>query len=99
MDEHNSQLQATVTRLRRRKAEPRSALNVANDRRPHYCASLPHYLTISEAASLLRISEKALYCKVERAQLPGAVRLGPRALRVHTETLLDWLHQQGASSR
>jgi excisionase family DNA binding protein len=54
-------------------------------------------LTPHEAASLLRTSRKAIYTMVERAAIPGAVRIGRRLL-FQRETLLDWLRQKSASS-
>jgi excisionase family DNA binding protein len=58
---------------------------------------LPLYLKPEEAADLLRTSRKAIYVKVERRQLPGVVRIGKRLL-IRTESLLQWLDQQGAPS-
>lgn len=37
-------------------------------------------LTVDEAAELLRTSKKAVYTLVERAALPGVVRVGRRLL-------------------
>jgi hypothetical protein len=42
-------------------------------------------------------TKKAIYVMIERRQLPGVTRLGKRIL-IRTEHLLDWLHQQCASS-
>jgi excisionase family DNA binding protein len=58
---------------------------------------LPMFLTVSEAACLLRTTAKAIYTKIERHQLAGVVRDGRRVL-VRSETLLQSLHQQGALS-
>ncbi len=58
---------------------------------------LPIYLTADEAAALLRTSRKAIYAKIERRQLPGVSRIGKRVL-IRTQTLLEWIDQQGASS-
>ena len=59
--------------------------------------NLPIYLTPDEAADVLRTTRKAIYNRIERRQLPGVKRLGKRIL-VRTETLLNWLDQQSASS-
>lgn len=58
---------------------------------------LPIYLTPDEAAMVLRTTRKAIYVKIERQQLPGVARIGKRLL-IRTESLLQWLDQQGASS-
>jgi excisionase family DNA binding protein len=55
------------------------------------------YLKPEEAAALLRTSRKAIYVKIERRQLPGVTRIGKRLL-IRTESLLQWLDQQGAPS-
>jgi excisionase family DNA binding protein len=59
---------------------------------------LPIFLTPEDAASVLRTTRKAIYAMVERKQLPGVSRIGRRLL-IRTVTLLDWVHQQGASSQ
>jgi excisionase family DNA binding protein len=58
---------------------------------------LPTFLTADETATLLRTSRKAIYVMVERRQLPGVTRIGRRLL-VRSESLLDWLNQECASS-
>jgi excisionase family DNA binding protein len=58
---------------------------------------MPVLLTPTEVAALLRTSRKAIYAMVERAQLPGVVRIGRRVL-VREDTLLDWLGQKRAPS-
>jgi excisionase family DNA binding protein len=40
----------------------------------------PVLLTPIEVADLLRTSRKAIYTMIERAQLPGIVRIGRRVL-------------------
>jgi excisionase family DNA binding protein len=57
----------------------------------------PMLLTPTEVAVLLRTSRKAIYTMVERAQLPGVVRIGRRVL-VREDTLLDWLRQKSTPS-
>lgn len=58
---------------------------------------LPIYLTPEETAALLRTTKKAIYVMIERGQLPGVSRRGRRLL-VRSQTLVDWLDQQCASS-
>ena len=58
---------------------------------------LPLYLKPEEAANLLRTSRKAIYVMAERRQLPGVTRVRKRLL-IRTESLLQWLDQQGAPS-
>jgi excisionase family DNA binding protein len=54
-------------------------------------------LTPSEVGALLRTSKKAIYAMVERAQLPGIVRIGRRVL-IREDALLDWLGQKSTPS-
>ena len=58
---------------------------------------LPLYLKPEEAAALLRTTRKAIYVMAERSQLPGVTRVRKRLL-IRTESLLQWLDQQGAPS-
>jgi len=58
---------------------------------------LPPLLTPDEAARLLRTTRKAVYAMAERGQLPGVTRLRRRLL-VRSDYLLEWLHQNCASS-
>ena len=57
----------------------------------------PVLLTPPEVAELLRTSRKAIYAMIERAQLPGIVRIGRRVL-VREDALLDWLRQKSTPS-
>ena len=57
----------------------------------------PNLLTPMEVADVLRTTKKAIYAMVERAQLPGVVRIGRRVL-VREEALLDWLRQKSTPS-
>ncbi len=41
---------------------------------------LAMFYTVKETARLLRTTEKAVYLKVERGQLPGVTRIGRRVL-------------------
>ena len=59
--------------------------------------ALPIYLTVDEAADLLRTTRKAIYVRIERRQLPGVKRIGRRVL-IRSESLLQWIDQQGAPS-
>jgi len=58
---------------------------------------LPLFLTVDEAAELLRTTRRAIYAMVERRQLPGVVRLRRRVL-FRLDVLLDWLDQKRAPS-
>lgn len=55
--------------------------------------SLPLLLTPREAASVLRVTPKALYAMIDRDQLPGVIRMG-RRLRIDTRVLLHWLDRK-----
>jgi excisionase family DNA binding protein len=57
----------------------------------------PVLLTPREVAELLRTTRKAIYSMIERAQLPGVVRIGRRVL-IRQEALLDWLRQKSTPS-
>ena len=57
----------------------------------------PVLLTPCEVAELLRTTKKAIYSMIERAQLPGVVRIGRRVL-IRQEALLDWLRQKSTPS-
>lgn len=46
----------------------------------------PELLTVDEAAVLLRKSVKAVYCMIEREQVPGVVRIG-RKVRIRRDDL------------
>ena len=57
----------------------------------------PTLLTPTEVAVLLRTSRKAIYTMIERAQLPGIVRIGRRVL-IRQDALLDFLDHNSAPS-
>jgi excisionase family DNA binding protein len=42
----------------------------------------PVFLTVREAAELLRTSEKAIFCAISRGRLAGVTRVGRRVLVV-----------------
>jgi excisionase family DNA binding protein len=54
---------------------------------------LPVLLTVADVARLLCKSPKAVYTMVERGQLPGVFRPGPRQLRFRRDELLHWIRQ------
>lgn len=55
-------------------------------------------LTIPEAASVLSISPETAYRWAREGRLPGAIRLGPSAVRVRTDVLLALvLGERGAA--
>ena len=60
-------------------------------------ARMPLLLTSQEVANLLRTTRTAVYAMVERAQLPGVIRIGRRLL-FRSADLLDWLDQNRAPS-
>jgi excisionase family DNA binding protein len=57
----------------------------------------PNLLTPVEVAELLRTSKKAIYSMIERAQLPGVVRIGRRVL-IQEDALVHWLRQKSTPS-
>jgi excisionase family DNA binding protein len=57
----------------------------------------PSLLLVSEVATLLRTSPKAVYAMIERGLLPGVVRIGRRVL-IRRDDLLHWLGQKSAPS-
>ncbi|MFB1484199.1 helix-turn-helix domain-containing protein [Corallococcus sp. RDP092CA] len=52
-------------------------------------AAAPEFLTVEEAAALLRVNRKTLYEAIRLGQVPGIARLG-RVLRIHRDALLAW---------
>ncbi len=56
------------------------------------------FLTIPEAARLLRVAERTVYTLARRGDLPGAVKVGNQ-WRIDRETLMDWVRRQGQESR
>ncbi|NPC50965.1 DNA-binding protein [Corallococcus sp. AB032C] len=64
-------------------SEPSHALNAA-----------PDFLTVDEAAELLRVNRKTLYEAIRLGQVPGVVRLG-RCVRLSRATMLSCSPGQG----
>jgi excisionase family DNA binding protein len=81
-----------LSRLPMRRAGPSQ-----NAARPSADAAAPVLLTVDETAALLRTSRKAIYAMVERARLPGVVRIGRRVLFRRVE-LIQWLDRLGTPS-
>ncbi|MBA2690918.1 MAG: helix-turn-helix domain-containing protein [Rubrobacter sp.] len=51
----------------------------------------PRFLTVPEAAHLLRINRGKAYSMAADGSLPGVVRIGPKSIRVDRERLLEGL--------
>lgn len=49
---------------------------------------LPEFLTVDEAAILLRVNRKTLYESIRLGQVPGVMRVG-KALRIRRAALLE----------
>ena len=47
----------------------------------------PEFLTVDEAADLLRVNRKTLYESIRLGQLPGVVRVG-KSLRIHRASMV-----------
>ena len=56
---------------------------------PLAASTSPAFLTVEEAAELLRVNRKTLYEAIRLEQVPGVAQLG-RILRIHRDTLLTW---------
>lgn len=52
----------------------------------------PEVLTADEAATLLRVSRKAVYAAASRGEIPGAFRVG-RSIRFSRTALVAWMRQ------
>jgi excisionase family DNA binding protein len=66
---------------------PEQQGQVVETEQPH--DSLPFFVTVEEAAELLRLDRKTVYAMIKRGELPGARRFG-RTYRIHLPTLLEW---------
>ncbi|QSQ11910.1 helix-turn-helix domain-containing protein [Myxococcus landrumensis] len=56
---------------------------------PYSSLGGPDFLTVEEAAVLLRVNRKTLYEAIRLGQVPGVMRLG-RVLRIRRSTLVEW---------
>ena len=59
--------------------------------------ALPVFLTVKEAAQLLRTTEKGIYARIARRELPGVKRL-QRTVLIRTSELLDSLDRNSTPS-
>ncbi len=50
----------------------------------------PEFLTVEEAAALLRVNRKTLYESVKRGLVPGVLHVG-RSIRIRRSVLLKWM--------
>ncbi|NTX15502.1 helix-turn-helix domain-containing protein [Myxococcus sp. CA056] len=57
----------------------------------------PTFLTVDEAAALLRVNRKTLYEAIRLGQVPGVVRIG-KALRIRRDALVTWPSGKGRDS-
>ncbi|SEN36674.1 DNA binding domain-containing protein, excisionase family [Stigmatella aurantiaca] len=55
---------------------------------PEEGAQVPEFLTVDEAAALLRVNRKTLYESIRLEQVPGVVRIG-KSLRIRRAALLE----------
>ena len=60
--------------------------------------SVPRFLTIQEAAELLRINKNTAYEWALRGRLPGAFRLSGSSWRVCRERLLRYIRENSVTS-
>ncbi|MFY2558385.1 helix-turn-helix domain-containing protein [Corallococcus terminator] len=56
---------------------------------PSQGAHGPEFLTVKEAAALLRVNRKTLYEAIRLGQVPGVARIG-KALRIRRRALVEW---------
>jgi excisionase family DNA binding protein len=47
------------------------------------------FLTVDEAATLLRVNRKTLYESIRRGEVPGTIHVG-RSVRLRRSVLLSW---------
>jgi excisionase family DNA binding protein len=57
----------------------------------------PLFLTVAEAAELLRVNRKTLYEAIRLGQVPGVARLG-KTLRIRRAALVEWTASKGRDS-
>jgi excisionase family DNA binding protein len=60
-------------------------------------ATAPEFLTVDEAAALMRVNRKTLYESIRLGQVPGVIRIG-KALRIRRDALLEWSASKGRDS-
>ncbi|WP_141618476.1 helix-turn-helix domain-containing protein [Myxococcus sp. AB036A] len=58
---------------------------------------VPDFLTVEEAAALLRVNRKTLYESIRLGQLPGVVRIG-KAVRIRRAALVECPTGKGRDS-
>jgi excisionase family DNA binding protein len=64
---------------------------------PLAAGNVPEFLTVEEAAELLRVNRKTLYEAIRLEQVPGVLRVG-KALRIRRTALLEWTAGKGRDS-
>ncbi|WP_071902526.1 helix-turn-helix domain-containing protein [Cystobacter ferrugineus] len=52
-------------------------------------SNAPEFLTVDEAANLLRVNRKTLYESIRRGEVPGTIHVG-RSVRLRRSVLLSW---------
>ena len=57
----------------------------------------PAFLTVEEAAEILRVNRKTLYEAIRLEQVPGVARIG-KTLRIRRAALLEWTAGKGRDS-
>jgi excisionase family DNA binding protein len=57
----------------------------------------PLFLTVEEAAELLRVNRKTLYEAIRLDQVPGVARIG-KTLRIRRAALVEWTASKGRDS-
>jgi excisionase family DNA binding protein len=57
----------------------------------------PEFLTVEEAAELLRVNRKTLYEAIRLEQVPGVARIG-KSLRIRRAALVEWTASKGRDS-
>lgn len=60
-------------------------------------SDLPEFLTVDEAAGLLRVNRKTLYESIRLGQVPGVVRVG-KSLRIRRAALVGSSSGKGCDS-
>jgi excisionase family DNA binding protein len=64
---------------------------------PVAAGTTPAFLTVEEAAELLRVNRKTLYEAIRLDQIPGVARIG-KTLRIRRAALLEWTAGKGRDS-